>query len=90
MIPSVVNKIHNAKVREHKTVKVWGDGTSKEIHVHKTLEFIYFSIKNFEKLPNIINVGVGYDYTIKEYYQMISRIIGYDGKFGMIFLNLKV
>ena len=30
MIPSVVNKIHNAKVKEHKTVKVWGDGTSKE------------------------------------------------------------
>ena len=30
MIPSIVNKIHNAKVKEHKTVKVWGDGTSKE------------------------------------------------------------
>ena len=83
MIPSVVNKIHNAKVKEHKTVKVWGDGTSKRefMYIKDLVEFIYFSIKNFEKLPNIINVGVGYDYTIKEYYQMISRIIGYDGKF---------
>ncbi len=83
MIPSVVNKIHNAKVKEHKTVKVWGDGTSKRefMYIKDLVEFIYFSIKNFERLPNIINVGVGYDYTIKEYYQMISRIIGYDGKF---------
>ena len=83
MIPSVVNKIHNAKVKEHKTVKVWGDGTSKRefMYIKDLGEFIYFSIKNFERLPNIINVGVGYDYTIKEYYQMISRIIGYDGKF---------
>ena len=83
MIPSVVNKSHNAKVKEHKTVKVWGDGTSKRefMYIKDLVEFIYFSIKNFEKLPNIINVGVGYDYTIKEYYQMISRIIGYDGKF---------
>ncbi|MEL0008736.1 MAG: NAD-dependent epimerase/dehydratase family protein [Flammeovirgaceae bacterium] len=83
MIPSVVNKIHNAKVKEHKIVKVWGDGTSKRefMYIKDLVEFIYFSIKNFERLPNIINVGVGYDYTIKEYYQMISRIIGYDGKF---------
>lgn len=83
MIPSVVNKIHNAKVKEHKTVKVWGDGTSKRefMYIKDLVDFIYFSIKNFERLPNIINVGVGYDYTIKEYYQMISRIIGYDGKF---------
>ena len=83
MIPSVINKIHNAKVKEHKTVKVWGDGTSKRefMYIKDLVEFIYFSIKNFERLPNIINVGVGYDYTIREYYQMISRIIGYDGKF---------
>ncbi len=83
MIPSVVNKIHNAKVKGHKTVKIWGDGTSKRefMYIKDLVEFIYFSIINFERLPNIINVGVGYDYTIKEYYQMISRIIGYDGKF---------
>ena len=51
------------------------------MYIKDLVEFIYFSIINFERLPNIINVGVGYDYTIKEYYQMISRIIGYDGKF---------
>ena len=32
-------------------------------------------------MPKVINVGLGYDYTIKEYYQIISKIIGYDGKF---------
>ena len=83
MIPSVVNKIHNAKVNQHKTVKVWGDGTQKRefMYIKDLVEFIYFSIKNFERLPNIINVGVGYDFTIKEYYEMISRIVGYKGKF---------
>jgi GDP-L-fucose synthase len=83
MIPSVVNKIHNAKIKGHETVTVWGDGHSKRefMYINDLIDFIYFSIKNFERLPKIINVGLGYDYTIKEYYQIISKIIGYDGKF---------
>jgi len=83
MIPSVVNKIHNAKIKEHKTVTIWGDGHSKRefMYINDLIDFIYFSIKNFERIPKVINVGVGYDYTIKEYYHMISKIIGYDGKF---------
>ena len=83
MIPSVVNKIHNAKIKEHKTVTIWGDGHSKRefMYINDLIDFIYFSVKNFERIPKVINVGVGYDYTIKEYYHMISKIIGYDGKF---------
>ena len=36
MIPSVVNKIHNAKVKEHKKIQSLGRWISKKrIHVHK-------------------------------------------------------
>ena len=33
-------------------------------------------------MPQNLNVGLGYDFSINEYYQIISKIIGYDGKFN--------
>ena len=34
-----------------------------------------------QRLPNLINVGYGSDFTINEYYQIVSEVIGYDGSF---------
>jgi GDP-L-fucose synthase len=44
-------------------------------------DFILFSIINYDKLENITNVGLGYDYTILEYYQAIAEVTGYRGSF---------
>ena len=32
-------------------------------------------------MPQNINVGLGHDFTIKEYYQTIAKVISYDGEF---------
>lgn len=83
MIPSVINKIHKAKIQKHKTVTIWGDGNSRRefMYIKDLVDFLFFSIKNIERLPKIINVGVGHDFTINKYYQLISNIVGYNGKF---------
>ena len=83
MIPSVINKIHKAKIQKDKTVTIWGDGNSRRefMYIKDLVDFLFFSIKNIERLPKIINVGVGYDFTINKYYQLISNIVGYNGKF---------
>ena len=39
-------------------------------------------IKRFNEIPAIMNVGLGYDYTVNEYYQIISDIVGYKGTFS--------
>ena len=44
-------------------------------------DFVYYAIDNFEKMPQNINVGLGHDYTINEYYQKIADTVGYQGKF---------
>ena len=33
-------------------------------------------------MPQNINVGLGLDYTILEYYKIISEVVGYKGKFN--------
>jgi GDP-L-fucose synthase len=32
-------------------------------------------------MPQNINVGLGHDYTINEYYQVIAKVVGYNGVF---------
>ena len=83
MVPAVIKKIHEAKKNNLETINIWGDGLAKRefMYTSDLADFIYYSIVNFEKMPQNINVGIGKDYTINEYYKIISDIIGFKGKF---------
>jgi GDP-L-fucose synthase len=35
----------------------------------------------FDEVPELMNVGVGRDCSIKEYYEVCKRVIGYQGDF---------
>ena len=83
MIPAVITKIHKAKKLNDKKVDIWGDGKSKRefMYINDLTDFIIYAVDNFQKLPNILNVGTGKDFTINEYYEKISKIIGFEGSF---------
>lgn len=83
MIPGVIHKIHHAKYTNQTSVEIWGDGTSKRefMYIKDFIDFVGFSVNNFDLLPEIINVGIGKDYTIEEYYNIISNVIDYKVKF---------
>lgn len=83
MIPSAINKIEYAIQQGQKVVSIWGDGKARRefMYAEDLADFILFVIKNFENIPNLINCGLGKDYTINEYYQTIANILGYTGKF---------
>jgi GDP-L-fucose synthase len=44
-------------------------------------DVVVHAIKAFDTLPVLMNVGLGYDYTINEYYQAAAEVIGYSGSF---------
>ncbi len=83
MIPAVIKKIHKAKKLNDKKVDIWGDGKSKRefMYINDLTDFIIYAVDNFQRLPNILNVGTGKDFTINEYYEKISKIIGFKGSF---------
>ena len=83
MIPAAIHKIHDAKKKGKGSVTIWGDGEARRefMYAEDLANFIYFSVKNFKEMPQNINVGLGRDYTINEYYKNIASIIGYKGKF---------
>ena len=83
MLPAVIKKIHDAKLNGEKKIDIWGDGTARRefMYAEDLADFIFFALKNFDKMPQNINVGLGEDYTINEYYEIIAKVIGYEGKF---------
>jgi GDP-L-fucose synthase len=83
MIPGVIRKIHEAKTNQLKHVEIWGEGDVRRefMYVKDLINFLFYAIDNLEKIPSIINVGTGVDYTVYEYYTMISELISYEGNF---------
>ncbi|WP_239000307.1 GDP-L-fucose synthase family protein [Hyunsoonleella ulvae] len=83
MIPAVIKKIHEAKVNNEAEVEIWGDGKARRefMYAEDLADFIFYAIENFEDLPQNINVGLGKDCSINEYYKTIAEVIGYEGKF---------
>ena len=83
MLPAVIKKIHEAKVSNQTTLDIWGNGEARRefMYAEDLADFTYFAIENFESMPQNINVGLGHDYTINEYYKAIAEVIGYQGEF---------
>ena len=83
MIPAVIRKINDAKDQNLEFVDIWGDGLARREFMYAAdfADFIYYAIDHFKTLPQNINVGLGHDYTINEYYQKIANVVGYQGKF---------
>ena len=84
MIPGVIRKIYDAKNKNLEFVNIWGDGLARRefMYAADIADFIYYAVENFVKMPQNINVGLGLDYSIIEYYKIIADVIGYKGKFN--------
>jgi GDP-L-fucose synthase len=82
MIPAVIRKVHDA-AKANNSVEIWGTGEARRefMFVEDLIDFITWSLDNYDQLPNLINIGLGHDYSIKEYYQAIAEVIGFTGEF---------
>lgn len=83
MIPAVIKKIADAKANHLPSIDIWGDGLARRefMYAEDLANFVYFAMQKFSDMPQSINVGLGHDYTINEYYQTIADVIGYQGEF---------
>ncbi len=83
MIPAVIRKVHEAKINGDKTVEIWGDGMARRefMIADELVDFIEYALKNYSEMPEYLNVGLGHDYTINEYYKNIAAVVGWQGEF---------
>jgi GDP-L-fucose synthase len=81
VLPALMRRIHEAKVRKDPSVTVWGTGTPRRefLHVDDLAEAVVYLLQNYDAEP-IVNVGWGTDITIRELAETIVSAIDYRGQ----------
>ena len=76
--PALIQKILNAKKKMETNIILWGTGRAKRelIYVDDLADACIFFMNKKTK-ENLINIGVGKDYTIKQYAEFISKYLNY-------------
>ena len=90
VIPAMMRRFHEAKLRGDHKVVVWGTGTPRReflyvddmaaasIHVLELDSEAYKA--NTDEMMSHINVGTGIDCTIRELAETLKAVIGFDGE----------
>ena len=80
VVPSLIRRISYAKENHYPTVEVWGTGNAcREFLNSKDVADACIFLMNTSDEIELINIGRGEEYTIKETALMIKKVIGYDG-----------
>lgn len=81
VIPALIRKCVDAKRSGAEEIVVWGDGsaTREFIYVDDAAEGIVLAAERYDG-PDPVNIGVGFEISIRELVQLIVRLTGYEGR----------
>lgn len=81
VLPSLIRRFHEAKVTNSPFVTLWGSGTPTRefLHVDDLASACAFLLENYSS-PEIINIGCGWEISIREAAGLIREIVGYQGE----------
>lgn len=80
VLPALIRKFHEAKLRNDRSVIIWGTGSPRRefLHVDDAAMACYYLMQKYES-SEIVNIGCGEDHTIKEMAIMLKKITGFEG-----------
>lgn len=81
VIPSLIHRLHTAKVTGAPSVVIWGTGVSRRefLHVDDLADSIVWLLENYND-KQFLNVGTGEDISIKELAIQIKELVGFEGE----------
>jgi GDP-L-fucose synthase len=81
VIAALIRKFYEAKRDGKKQVEIWGTGTPRRefLNADDLADACYFLMLHYDS-PEIVNIGVGEDISIKELALLIKEIVGYEGE----------
>lgn len=80
VLPALIRKMHEAKIRNEQGIIVWGTGSPRRecLYVDDLADACVFLMDNYDE-PEIINVGSGEELTIKELASLVRNVVGFGG-----------
>ena len=81
VIPALIRRFHEAKLRGDESVTIWGTGTPRREFLHvDDLAAACFHLLSLDNPPDWVNVGVGDDLTILNLAQLVAETVGFTGE----------
>ncbi|PAV11359.1 GDP-fucose synthetase [Methanosarcina spelaei] len=83
VMPALIRKFHEAKVKNEPEVVIWGTGKPLRefMHVDDMADACVYLMEkyNTDSIGEFVNIGVGKDITIGELSEVIKEIVGFEG-----------
>jgi len=84
VLPALIRKMHEAKLRGDQEVTVWGTGTPRRefLYCDDLADACVFLMENHAAadVGEFINIGVGTDLTIHELARLVAQVVGFHGQ----------
>ena len=81
VLPALIRRFHEAKLRGDATMSIWGTGTPRRefLHVDDLAEAVVYLLETYDAEP-IVNIGWGEDVTIRELAETVASVAGFQGR----------
>ena len=81
VVPAIIRKVWEAKIREQPFVECWGDGSALREFTYSEdiVKVLMFLIENYDE-PEPINIGNTEEHSIKEVVELICLLLEYNGQ----------
>lgn len=94
VLPALIRKFHEAKIKSELTVTIWGTGKPKREFLYSddmaeaclflmTLPDVKFLSLMTDNLAPLINIGCGEDLSIKDLAELVKDIVGFSGELAL-------
>lgn len=83
LIGAIHNKFKKAISANESEIEIWGTGSARRefTHVNDIAVWVSKNITRIHLLPETLNLGFGRDFTVLEYYQIFSLLLGKEFEF---------
>lgn len=82
LVPAAIGKVHAAKLAGAPSVEVWGDGTARRelMFAPDAGAWLARIAASDVDLPDAVHLGSGDEMTVREIYQQVCAVVGYEGE----------
>lgn len=83
LVPAIIKKVYDAIRSGDEAVEIWGDGNARRefMYAGDLADAVIKAITDFDTMPDMMNVGIGHDYSVTDYYRAVADVMGFCGGF---------
>ena len=83
LVAAALLKVHRAKQAGARSVEIWGDGTARRefMNAADLADAVVRLVDQGDDAPPMMNIGMGHDHAVNDYYAAAARAVGWQGDF---------